>query len=265
MSLDRLRTIVGALDSVVIGYSGGVDSAFLAKVCHDVLGPRAVAVTAVSPSLGTRDRERAETVAREIGIPHRLVETREVEDPRYAANDGHRCYFCKAELFTLLEAERSSRGFAAVAYGANLDDTGDYRPGMRAAAEAAVRAPLVEAALTKAYVRRLARELGLSIWEAPAQPCLASRFPYGVTVTVEGLEKVERAENLLRDLGFTSFRVRYHEQIARIELPVDQLEKALDPPVRARIVEGFRAIGFAYATLDLEGFVSGKLNRALES
>ena len=256
----ELRSIVRGLGSVVLGLSGGVDSSLLADVCRDELGDRAVAVIARSPSLPRRELDTAREVADTIGIEHVIVDTAEVADPRYAANPRNRCYFCKDELFTHLEHVAAERGFETIAYGENLDDDGDHRPGRRAAIDHDVRAPLREAGLTKADVRRIARRLDLPVWDKPAFACLASRFPYGTEITPERLAQVDAAEQALFELGFEQFRVRYHGDVARIEVDPDHLD---DVVARAgEVVDRVRAAGFAHVTLDLAGYRRGSLNRS---
>jgi uncharacterized protein len=254
--LAALRRAVGELGSVVLGLSGGVDSTLLAKVCADELGERALAVIAVSPSLPTRERAAARDLAAEIGIAWREVATGEVDDPRYAANTGNRCYFCKHELFSHMEAIAAQEGYQALAYGENADDAGDHRPGRVAAREQHVCAPLAQAGLAKEDVRALARHLDLPVADKPAFACLASRVPVGHEVTPDKLAQVERAETALWDLGFDHrVRVRHHDTIARIEVPGELLAAVVD---RAEAVaEAVRAAGFEHATLDLAGYRRG--------
>ena len=246
--------------AVVVAFSGGVDSAFLAAVAHDVLGPRALAVTAVSPSLARRERAGAEALARRYGWQHLTVETHEVERPEYARNAGDRCFWCKDALFDALAPIAAERG-AAIAVGTNTDDLGDHRPGLRAAREHGVRSPLVDAGMSKADVRALAAERGLPVADKPASPCLASRVAYGVEVTPERLRRVDSAEEAVRSLGFEVLRVRDHGDLARVEVPLDDLPRlaALRAEVHARL----SALGFRFVTLDLAGFRSGSLNAAL--
>jgi uncharacterized protein len=246
--------------SVVVAYSGGVDSAFLTAVAHDVLGPRALAVTAVSPSLARREREGAEALARRYGWRHRTVESHEVERPEYARNAGDRCYWCKDELFEVLAPLAKELG-APVAVGTNTDDLGDHRPGLRAARERGVRSPLVDAGMSKADVRALAAERGLPVADKPASPCLASRVAYGVEVTPERLARVDAAEEAVRELGFEVLRVRDHGDLARVELPVEDLDRAAS--LRAELHARLSGLGFRFVTLDLGGFKSGSLNAAL--
>jgi uncharacterized protein len=265
--LDRKQGVLferlGALGSVVVAYSGGADSAFLAWAANRVLGEQSLAVTALSPSFSEYDREQAAAFAREASLRHEFIETHEVENVGYAANGPDRCYHCKDELFSELGKLRSARGFKAVAYGLNADDLGDFRPGHRAASEHGVVAPLQEAGLTKSEVRELSRRAGLSTWSRPASACLASRIPYGVAVTVEELSRVERAESVLRELGFQQFRVRAHGDLARIEIAPEEFSKALRPEVARTLAARLHPVGFTYITLDLDGYRQGSLNDVL--
>jgi uncharacterized protein len=257
----RLRSILSEMGGLVIGMSGGVDSVLLAKVAQDVLGDRALAVTADSPSLPRRELREAEELARMAGIAHLVVKTAEVSDPRYAANPTNRCYFCKSELFTHLDAIAAERGLRWVAYGENVDDLGDHRPGAQAAGEHGVRAPLKEAGLTKADIRALAQHYGLPVWAKPAFACLGSRFPYGTEITPEKLAQVEAAEDVLWELGLRQYRVRHHGDLARIEVaPEDMVQVLQHAQV---IVSRVRAEGrFHHVTLDLAGYRRGSMNEA---
>lgn len=258
-TLDILRSLEG----VVVAFSAGVDSSLLLRLAKDALGDRCLALTAVSPSLPERERRSAETLAREIGVRHLWIESNELERGAFAANPTNRCYFCKSELFDLCFEAASRHGLPAVVYGATADDVGDHRPGMAAARERGARAPLLEAGLGKPEIRELSRRLGLATWDKPAMACLSSRFPYGTGITAERLGRVERAEEVVRAEGLRELRVRFHEDLARIEVGPEAWSLWADPAVRARVVEGIRAAGFRYVTVDLEPFRSGRLNDAL--
>ena len=257
-----LRDHLAHLPAALVAYSGGVDSAVLMAVAHEVLGPRVTAVTAVSPSLSSFELRAAGSLARERGWDHLFVETNEGEREEYARNDPQRCYWCKTELFEVLGPLAADRG-ATLLVGTNEDDLADHRPGLRAAREHDVDAPLADAGLTKQEVRELARALGLEVADKPASPCLASRFAYGVRVTQEGLERVERAEEIVRELGFKEFRVRDHGELARIEVPAGEIERAAT--MRAELSERLSDLGYRFVTLDLGGFRSGSLNEVLGS
>jgi len=263
---DRERSLEARLEAlapVVVAYSGGVDSAYLACVAARVLGPAALAVTADSPSYPERHRRMALDIAARFSLGHEFVRTGELDRPEYRANDADRCYHCKHELFSTLTALAGARGFRTVVDGFNADDRGDYRPGRRAALEFGVRSPLDEAGLTKADIRELARRAGLPIWDEPASACLSSRIPYHSEVTDEKLRTIERAEDALRDLGFRVCRVRHHDTLARLEIGRDELSRALDPEVRDAISRALRALGYRYVTIDLDGYRTGSLNEAL--
>lgn len=246
--------------SLLVALSGGADSAYLAWAANQTLGPRALAVTALSPSFSAHDREQVENFLRHTAIPHEFIETRELDNPLYVANDRDRCYHCKSELFSQLSEIAGARSFAAVAYGINADDPADFRPGHRAAAEHQVLAPLLDAVLHKSEIRELSRRAGLPTWDRPASACLASRIPYGTPVTIENLSRVERGEAILRELGFQQFRVRYHEELARIEIAPAELPRALTAEMAAALAQRFKKLGFSYVTLDLEGYRQGSLN-----
>lgn len=255
-----LEETLAGYGAVVVAFSGGVDSAFLSAVAHEVLGAGALAVTAVSPSLARREREGAEDLARAYGWNHSVVETNEVTRPEYARNDPDRCYWCKLELFEVLGPIAEGLG-AQVAVGTNMDDLGDHRPGQRAAREQEVRAPLVDAGMSKSDVRALAARMGLSVADKPASPCLASRFAYGVEVTPEGLRRVDAAEEVVRGLGFDVLRVRDHGDLARIEVPAKDFLRAA--AAREELHRELAGLGFRFVTLDLAGFKSGSLNAVL--
>ena len=259
----RLQKELGRLPSLLVAYSGGVDSAYLAHAAHRALGDRMLAVTALSASYSALDREEAERCAARAAFPHQFITTDELNDPNYRANNPDRCYFCKDELFRKLEDMAVQRGFAAVAYGLNVDDQGDWRPGQRAAREHRVLTPLVDAGLTKAEIRELARDAQLPVWDRPASACLSSRIAYGIQVTPERLAVVERGEQAVRALGFRHFRVRHHDKLVRLEIAPAELPRALTPQMARRLVEIFKPLGFAFVTLDLEGYRQGSLNSGL--
>ncbi len=258
---DILRTLIDGYGSLIVAYSGGVDSAFLAAVSHEVLGGQSLAVTSRSPSIAPEELEAAIQLAAAKGWRHLIVDTDEINDPRYVANDGRRCFFCKTELYTHLERVAADEGVTKVANGANLDDLGDYRPGMEAARNFEVVSPLVEAGMTKQDIRDLSRRMGLPTWNKPAQPCLSSRIPYGTSVSIEALTKIGRSEKGLRELGFPVVRVRHHGDTARIEIPLDDFDKFA--AVRSRAERMIIASGYKAMELDPNGFKSGGLNAAL--
>lgn len=261
--LHRLQTILRGMGKVMVAFSGGVDSSFLLRVAVDELGDDVIALTTRSPTEVGEDFVTAVALAEELGVRHEVVDADELEIPGYAENPVNRCYFCKANLYEVCKREAPRLGVDCIADGANLDDLGDYRPGLNAATEHEIRHPLVEAELSKAEIRELSRRFGLQTWDKPSSPCLSSRFPYGTTITRDGLNRVATGERLLRDLGFRECRVRYHDSVARIEVPVSELPRLVDPSVRRRVAEGLRAAGFLYVTVDLEGFRSGSLNEVL--
>lgn len=261
--LIHLKTLFAEMERALIAYSGGVDSTLVAKIAVDVLGDRALAVTAVSPSLLPEDLEDARVQAATIGIQHEEVATHELDNPNYAANPVNRCYFCKSELHDTLRPLALERGYPYVVDGINADDLQDYRPGIQAARERGARSPLAEVGISKAEVRQLSEWLGLPWWDKPAQPCLSSRFPYGETITIAKLQRVGRAEYYLRQLGYRTVRVRSQADTARIELPPEQLQTFVTTTDLPALVETFQSLGFLYVTLDLEGFRSGKLNQEL--
>ena len=259
----RLLEQLRALGSVLVAYSGGTDSAYLAWAAHRALGPRSTAITALSASYSAYDRERAEQFAAEAGFRHELIATAELDNPLYVANGADRCFHCKDELFSQMDRIAAQRSVAAVAYGINLDDTRDFRPGHRAAAAHKVLAPLLDAALSKAEIRALAQRAGLTIWDRPASACLSSRIPYGTAVTPEALARVEAAEAILRELGFRQFRVRYHEALARIEVDTAELARAQQMQLATLVAPRFAPLGFSTVELDLRGYRQGSLNEAL--
>jgi pyridinium-3,5-biscarboxylic acid mononucleotide sulfurtransferase len=267
VALEKQAHLFGALrgiDSLLIAFSGGADSAYLAWAAHKELGTRSLAITALSASFSRHDREQAERFVRASGVRHEFIETREFENPLYVANNADRCYYCKNELFDRMEAIACARKFSAIAYGINADDTRDFRPGHRAAREHCILAPLLDAGLTKPEIRLLSHQAGLPTWDRPASACLSSRVPYGTLVTPELLGKIERAETVLRALGFSQFRVRAHGELARIELAPEELSRGLEPEIAGRISAGVKEAGFALVTLDLDGYRQGSLNALLK-
>jgi pyridinium-3,5-biscarboxylic acid mononucleotide sulfurtransferase len=261
--LKRLHANLLPLPSLMVAFSGGVDSTFLLKVAHHLLGGRVLALTTISPTMPDADRRNAIKMAVEIGARHLLVDSNELDIPGYASNPLNRCYLCKHNLFAVCEQKAGELGIEVIADGLNLDDLHDYRPGIKAATEMQVRHPLVDAGLTKAEIRELSRQLGLPTWDRPASPCLSSRFPYGTTITTEGLEQVERGEQILHSLGFKIARVRHHGDIARIEVATSEIARILEQRIR-EIVDGeFKQLGFRFVTVDLKGFRSGSLNEGI--
>jgi uncharacterized protein len=261
---EKLFAALRGLDSVLVAFSGGADSAYLAWAAHQVLGERALAITALSASFSRHDREQAEAFIAATGLLHEFIETHEIENPLYVANNTDRCYHCKDELFDQMDSLARTREFSAIAYGINADDTRDFRPGHRAAHEHHVLAPLLDAALYKAEIRLLSQRAGLATWDRPASACLSSRVPYGTAVTPELLEKIDRAEAVLRALDFRQFRVRAHGELARIEIAADELARGFEPDVSRKISEGVKGAGFSFVAVDLEGYRQGSLNSALK-
>jgi uncharacterized protein len=260
---ERLEEQLGRMPSLIVAYSGGVDSAYLAYAAHRALGERMLAVTALSASYSARDRAEAEKCVARYGFRHEFISTDELANPSYRANQADRCYFCKDELFAKLDELAGERGFAGVAYGINHDDLGDWRPGQQAAREHKVWTPLLDAGLTKAEIRELSRRVGLPVWDRPASACLSSRIAYGIEVTPERLAIVEKGEDALRALGFRQFRVRYHEQLVRLEISHEEMPRSLSTEMTRKFVEIFKELGFKFVTLDLEGYRTGSMNSLL--
>lgn len=259
----QLFSNLASLPSLIVALSGGIDSAYLAWAAHATLNERALSVTAISPSYSAFDRQQVESFLRATGAHQEFIETHEMENPAYRVNDKNRCYYCKDELFSMLDAIAADRRIAAVAYGVNADDSFDFRPGQRAAAEHRVLTPLLDVQLHKPEIRFLAQRAGLPMWDRPASACLASRLPYGTEVTEERLSLVERGEAALRNLGFRQFRVRLHDTLGRVEVAPDELPRALAPEMASAISIALKAAGFTFVTLDLEGYRQGSLNEAL--
>jgi uncharacterized protein len=261
--LDRMRAIFAPMRNAIVAFSGGVDSTLVLKVAQDTLGDRVLALTTTSPTMPDEDRDSALTMARQIGARHVVIESNELEIPGYAANPINRCYLCKHNLFTVCEAKAAELGIDEIVDGLNLDDLHDYRPGMQAASEKRVRHPLVEAEMTKADVRAVSHAMGLPTWDRPASPCLSSRFPYGTEITPDGLAKVAAGEKLLHSMGFAIARVRYHGDVARLELEQSEIARVFEPAIRETIDREFKKIGFRFVAIDLKGFRSGSLNEGI--
>jgi len=259
----RLFAVLSEYESILVAYSGGVDSAYLAWAANRARPGQVLCVTADSPSYPRRHRDIAEAIARQFQLPHEFVHTSELERPEYRANPSNRCYHCKTELYEHLSQLAHDRGFSVMVDGSNADDRGDYRPGRQAAREFGVRSPLDEADLTKAEIRALARDAGLPVWDEPASACLSSRIPYQSEVTEAKLATIEQAEEIVRALGFRVFRVRHHETLARLEIGRDEMARALEPAINQALVAGLKAIGYKYVSLDLQGYRTGSLNEVL--
>ena len=260
---ERLRELIRALDSVIVAYSGGVDSSYVAYVANEELGPRAVCITGQSASLPSYQNAEIKSVVEKFGFHHEIIRTDELENPNYSANNADRCYFCKDELYNKLESVARSRGIEHIVDGSTVDDLDDYRPGRQAAKQHAVRSPLIEVGLNKSEVRELSRRATLPTWDKPASPCLSSRIAYGTTVTIERLNKVDRGEEILREFGFREFRVRHHDTLVRLEIAASEMDRVLRKDVVEQLAARFRELGFKYVTLDLQGFRSGSMNEAL--
>src|SRR6185503_130591 len=260
---ERLRGIFRELDSVIVAYSGGVDSSYVAYVANAELGPRAVCITGHSASLPAYQRVEIDNVVRRFGFNHEVIQTEELQNESYRANNSDRCFFCKDELYTKLESVARDRGIQNIVDGSTVDDLGDYRPGRQAAAQHAVRSPLIEVGLSKSEVRELSRNVDLPTWDKPASPCLSSRIAYGTTVTIERLSKIDRGEEILREFGFREFRVRHHDQLVRLQIAPAEMDRVLRKELIQELATRFRELGFKYVTLDLQGFRSGSMNEVL--
>ena len=260
---ERLRGIFRELDAVIVAYSGGVDSSYVAYIANAELGPRAVCITGQSASLPAYQRVEIDGIVQRFGFNHEVIQTEELENDNYRANNPNRCFFCKDELYTKLESVAKARGIQYIVDGSTVDDLNDYRPGRQAATKHAVRSPLIEVGLSKSEVRELSHRATLPTWDKPASPCLSSRIAYGTTVTIERLSKVDRGEEILREFGFREFRVRHHDQLVRIEIAPAEMDRVLRKELIEELAKRFRELGFKYVTLDLQGFRSGSMNEVL--